>query len=539
MTSLWGSKPKSPRPQANGDNVHSDENGHPSPRTRVDHREDPDERTSLLRGGGEGGGPGYLNPDDPAVSPYNLWSVRALRIITGVLLIISFIWWIVLLVSIFVSPPMMNSRGSGFFPFSFTTLTVGNLLIALIFFAVPSRPITIWGLILSVFLAVDMFVILGVPRLRIEEGWVGIASVIWATLIGLYLIVQNRAVTAGKRSEEERLTGREETRRPLKEWLAVLAATIIMGVMAIVAILLTATLILRARDATLPPEGKRYYVDGDKYQVHLACVGNTTNDKSSHRQPTVLLEGGEHPVEDSFRNWVQDAYGNGTISRYCYWDPPGFGWSDNAPSPHSAGMSADALSDALVAAEEEGPWIVVAAGSGAIRSRIFASRHVREVKGIFLVDALHEDYLPSLARSNRGFLLWLRGILSPLGLDRLAGAIFKGRSREDRVYGRSAYQGGKVIKSKLQENLVANSLTAGELSSAQNIQSPDTPLVVVSSGKQVKKSEEWAQKQEDLTKVTDNLVAWDVVKDAPHEVWKTFNGRRVLEKRLGQLVKKG
>lgn len=432
---------------------------------------------------------------------------------------------------------MMNSRGSGFFAFSFTTLTVGNLVIALIFFAVPSRPITVWGLILCIFLVVDMFVILGVPRLRIEEGWVGIASVIWSTLIGLYLIVQNRSVAWGKRSEEERLTGREETRRPLREWVAVLAATIIMGVMAIVAILLTGTLILRARDATLPPEGKRYYVDGDKYQVHLACVGNTTHDSGSGSiPPTVLLEGGEYPVEGGFRNWVHDAYGNGTISRYCYWDPPGFGWSDNAPSPHSAGMSADALSDALVAADEKGPWVVVSAGSGGIRSRIFASRHVREVKGIYLIDSLHEDYLASLSRPNRGFLLWLRGIFSPVGLDRLAGAIFKGRTREDRVFGRSSYQGGKVIKSKLQENLVANSLTATEISSAQNIQPRDTPLVVVSSGEHVKKSEEWTQKQEDLTKVTDNLIAWDIVKGAPHEVWKTFVGRKVLEKRLGEIV---
>ncbi|OCK93627.1 uncharacterized protein K441DRAFT_677934 [Cenococcum geophilum 1.58] len=54
---------------------------------------------------------------------------------------------------------------------------------------------------------------------------------------------------------------------------------------------------------------------------------------------------------------------NSTISRYCYWDRPGYAWSDNAPSLHSAGVSADALSEALARAGEEGPWILVSASS--------------------------------------------------------------------------------------------------------------------------------------------------------------------------------
>lgn len=45
------------------------------------------------------------------------------------------------------------------------------------------------------------------------------------------------------------------------------------------------------------------------------------------------------------------------------------------------------------------------------------------------------------------------------------------------------------------------------------------------------------KKQRDLTKVTENLLSWDVVNAAPHEVWTTFEGRQILEKRLGELVK--
>jgi hypothetical protein len=73
--------------------------------------------------------------------------------------------------------------------------------------------------------------------------------------------------------------------------------------------------------------------------------------------------------------------------------------------------------------------------------------------------------------------------------------------------------------------------------SARNIQSADTPLAIVSSGIEVKRDSEWERKQKDLTKLTDNLVAWDVVNKAPHQVWQTLEGRHAMEKRLRQLVK--
>ena len=395
-----------------------------------------------------------------------------------------------------------------------------------------------WGsLVVAFFLLVDMVIILAVPRLRVEEGWVGIASIVWATVIALFNVLTDRVVAWGKKEEEERLTGRKESRRSLREWCAVFTATFIMVIIIIVTILLTATLILRSRDAGLAPPGERYYVDGEKYQLHLACVGNVTYSKDGKRNPTVLLEGGETPVEESMDDWVYNAYKNGTIDRYCYYDRPGLGWSDNAPSPHSAGMTSDAFSEALAVAGEQSPWVLVSAGVGGVYSRIFSSRHVRDIKGIMLIDALHEDLLYTIASPNRGFLLWVRGVISPLGYDRLFYAIAKGTTPEDRVYGTSAYQGGKFIKAKLQENLVANSLTKSEVSQARNIQSPKTPLVVVSSGIHVRKDEEWAKKQEDLTKVTENLVSWDEVNGAPHEVWRTLEGRQTLEKRLGELVK--
>jgi pimeloyl-ACP methyl ester carboxylesterase len=230
------------------------------------------------------------------------------------------------------------------------------------------------------------------------------------------------------------------------------------------------------------------------------------------------------------------AVANGSISRYCYSDRPGIGWSDNAPSPFSAGMAADALSEALARAGEEGPFVLASAGIGSVYSRVFSARHGREIKGLLLIDPLHEDLLHRIGSTSRGFLLWAWGIISSLGLDRLPAALFKGRNREDRVYGRSAYQGGKFIKAKLQESLVADSLTKNEVSSARTIQFEDTLLAVISFGINVRKDSEWEKKQRDLTHLTNNLVAWDIVNKAPSEVCSTLKGREVIEKRLKELV---
>jgi pimeloyl-ACP methyl ester carboxylesterase len=434
----------------------------------------------------------------------------------------------------------MTTRGSGFTDFAFTTLTLGNLMVALLFFLAPSRAMRIMTAVVALFLFVDMIIILAVSHIRKEEGWVGLASIIWAFLMAVWSIVVDRVVAWGKKEEEERLTGRAESRRTLKEWLAVLAATIILVIFVIIVVFMTGCISIRARDATLDSKmwGDRYSVDGNKYEVHLACVGDAKVTKEGLPVTTVILEGGENPVEYELQPWLHETYVNGTIDRYCFWDRPGFAWSDNAPSPHSAGMSADVLYEALRLSGEDGPWVVMSAGTGTLVSRIFAGIHSQEVKGLMLVDPLHEDLLNRLSSPSRGFFLWLRGVISPLGIQRLGGALFKGRNRADRVYGRNAYQTGKYIKAQLQENLVADSLTKSEVKSSRNTLHEDIPLVVVSSGTESRKDSIWKEKQEDLTKLTDELLSWDVVSKAPHEVWRTYEGRRIMEKRLGQLVKR-
>ncbi|KAI0432956.1 mitochondrial integral membrane protein [Xylaria sp. FL1042] len=526
MKSIWGSR----EDQNGGGSDHASARN--SPNAERDSAP-PNEHTRLLPNRVES--VVYLSPDDPAVSPYNLWSIRITRYFTVFFTLVAFAWWTILLVSTFVTPPGFYTRGSGFFPFSYASLALGNLLFTLLFFAVPSKAVRVASIVTSALLLINAIVLISVHQTRYEERWVGMASVLWAFVTAIWTLTTDRLVEWGKYEEEERLTGRAETRRTVTEWIAVLISTITMVILAIVVFLMTCTLFLRALDAGLAAPGKLYWVDGDKYRLHVYCNGNHT-DQTGLKLPTVLLEGGEGPVEDGLWDFAENAVQNGSISRYCFVDRPGFAWSDTAPSPLSAGMAVEAIDEALARAGEDGPWVLVSAGIGSIYSRIFSSRHGKSVKGLVLIDPLHEDFLSDVGNSGRGFLLWLRGIISPLGLDRVPGALFKGRTKEDRVWGRYAYQTGKNIFAKLQENLVADTLSRRDVDSSRAIQPRDVPLTLVSSGTHIREDSKWEEKQRELSELTHNLQHWDIVNDAPHQVWNTLEGRNIIEKRLRQLV---
>ncbi len=99
----------------------------------------------------------FLRPDDPAVSPYNLWTVRILRFVTIALALLSLVWWILLLVSAFATPPGFHTRGSGFFAFGYASLALFSLLFTLIFFGVPSKSVRITAIVMAVSTSITQF----------------------------------------------------------------------------------------------------------------------------------------------------------------------------------------------------------------------------------------------------------------------------------------------------------------------------------------------------------------------------------------------
>ena len=205
----------------------------------------------------------------------------------------------------------------------------------------------------------------------------------------------------------------------------------------------------------------------------------------------------------------------------------------------SAGAAIDFLSAALPKAnitEKTSPgWILVSHGVGGLYSRVFASRHTTQVKGLLLVDTIPETLIPKIFTPTRTFVLLLRGIIAPLGIDRLSGWIFKHRSREDRVWGVSSWRSDRVIRSQFQESLAAGTITRNEVIAAQAILPKSIPFAVVSSGEECK-DKDWEEGQRELAS-NSNKKIWDVVGKAPHDVWRSEEGKKVLKKRLAELVR--
>lgn len=161
--------------------------------------------------------------------------------------------------SVFVNVPGLYTRGSGFPGLGYAFITNFALINSIIFFATPlPRGVRALSLTFSAFLFVNALIVLLAPPLRHQEGWVGLATVLWAAFVGgLWTVIADRVVGWGKAEEEERLIGRVEERYTGIHWLKVILTTFGLVVVAVLEILITMTLILRLRDASLEPTGHK------------------------------------------------------------------------------------------------------------------------------------------------------------------------------------------------------------------------------------------------------------------------------------------
>jgi pimeloyl-ACP methyl ester carboxylesterase len=127
-----------------------------------------------------------------------------------------------------------------------------------------------------------------------------------------------------------------------------------------------------------PPPGKLIDVGG--HQLHLYCTGAGS--------PTVVL----------------DAMGNGwslywstvqpeiaKFTRVCSYDRAGYGWSDPGPTPRTAQQVAIELHTLLANAQVPGPYVLVGHSFSGFTVRLFRNQDPREVVGMVLVEAGHED----------------------------------------------------------------------------------------------------------------------------------------------------
>ncbi|ODV92389.1 hypothetical protein CANCADRAFT_56062 [Tortispora caseinolytica NRRL Y-17796] len=517
---------------------------------------EPTESTRLLPS--EGRGLASLSPDQ-VLNPYDAFLVRFFYGLTIALIVLSLMWWIIQILNVFVTLPGLYSPGGGFTSLGYTEICVISLILSLLFFSIPSTIDLHLCVSMACVAAFDLILIVASKRLRREEGLYGILTAVATVVVLAWTSIIAHMVRFEKQKQVVQLTEDISDRthaqqsnepdsmyalrhklqhlRPMSEWFLVVISFLLRFLLLISIVLGTLLLILRLYDGSLKPEGDIVPVEDGLFNVHIWCRGNISD---STKKPVLFLES-SHVSSEKFSGWADELINDGSIPGYCSWDRPGYAFSESAPSPFSAGRAADALIEALSQAGLGDKQLVIAtAGIGSIYSYIFASRRPHSVSGILYVDGVSPDlFLREVGSGVRGLKLFWDAEVAELGIGSLFGWIFGGRTRQDRVYGRSFYHGrgstaGKFQKALIQEQSAAKLLTMPELRSAKQLVPLTIPVSVISSEQRLSKDSKWSKGQKELAD-TGSLVSFTSV-DAPHHIWESSKGRATIQQLIMELL---
>lgn len=152
----------------------------------------------------------------------------------------------------------------------------------------------------------------------------------------------------------------------------------------------------RATDASrLPPRiGKAVDVGGRT--MNLYCSGEGS--------PTIVFEaGGNEPGYV----WTSLQTKLAKVTRACWYDRAGVGWSDPPQSPRTSATVISDLREVLSRAGVPRPYVLVGASIGGEYARIYASRYPQDVAGLVFVDSSHPD------QQEPAFMLSAFNLMSP------------------------------------------------------------------------------------------------------------------------------
>jgi pimeloyl-ACP methyl ester carboxylesterase len=244
--------------------------------------------------------------------------------------------------------------------------------------------------------------------------------------------------------------------------------------------------------------GKIVHVNEKK--IHVVVSGK------EDAEITVILDAG---LTRYSLDWYNIQPEVSTFAKVVSFDRAGYGWSSRSQGTYTSEEAVEDLVNVLQALEIDGPFILVGHSFGSLNMRLFASKNQKDVKGIVLIDPVHERrYTPcewSISR-KREYKKQLRlfkvaYLTSPIGLPRLLKQPIGRKELPGPIKTHGRYVGylPKAFEAAYKE-LINSKSSAKQVKNAKPLLK-DLPIVILTSNN---RSKDWKEEQEFLCKLTNN-----------------------------------
>lgn len=129
--------------------------------------------------------------------------------------------------------------------------------------------------------------------------------------------------------------------------------------------------------------GKNLVAIGGGRRMNIVCEGQGS--------PTVLFEYG---LGSHLLHWQKVEPAVAAMTRACFYDRAGYGFSDPSPKPMTAGNVTDDLRVLLHEAGISGPLVLVGHSIGGLYATLYTDKYPAQVAGLVLIDPSFADQRP-------------------------------------------------------------------------------------------------------------------------------------------------